>query len=210
VLNSDKAELRIEEMENNVSGETSKVAVFVTGQENNDSLGIKATEDMTKYSSVVFEVDFMIKSNQTGSIYQLFFSKAGNDQKDLAYAIFIIRESDGTLTLRDYSQSSTSVAKGNVLASKIDPKVFNRLKVEYYKGSAETVRMKIFLNGSLVFVSDNYFGYNTTAPDSFPPPQTVINRVYFYSFLATAGEMYVDNMSLYGTNGVCTDAPTAN
>lgn len=207
-LNSDKAELRIEEMISSITGESSKVAVFVTGQENNDSIGISAEEDLSAYSAVVFEVDFMIKSNQTGPIYQLFFSRAGNAKEDLAYAIFINRESNGTLTLLDHSQSSTSISKSNTLATGINAKVWNTLRVEYYKGDHESVRMKIFVNGTLVFVSDNYFGYDKTAPDTHPAPQTEIKRVYFYSFLATEGEMYVDNMSLYGTNDVCTDSPT--
>jgi hypothetical protein len=195
-------------MISSITGASSKVAVFVTGQENNDSIGISAEEDLSVYSAVVFEVDFMIKSNQTGPIYQLFFSRAGNAKEDLAYAIFINRESNGTLTLLDHSQSSTSISKSNTLATGINAKVWNTLRVEYYKGDHESVRMKIFVNGTLVFVSDNYFGYDKTVPDTHPAPQTEIKRVYFYSFLATEGEMYVDNMSLYGTNDVCTDSPT--
>jgi len=92
-----------------------------------------------------------------------------------------------------------------LLCSGISVGEWNRLKVVYYKGDAAAVRMGIYLNGALVYVSDNYFGYSTLAPDTHPAPNNSINRVYFYSFLATEGTLFADNMSLVGTSEVCTD-----
>ena len=204
VLNSDGSSLRVEEHKDK-NGNYSNVGVFTTGQENNDSIGVKAEEDLSAYSAITFEVDFKVDSNQTGSIYQLFFTKDKQVASDIAYLIFIDRGSDGKLTLTDYSQSSKSNSKSNVLASGIDSKVWNSLKVEIFRGDKDTVRMRISLNGEVVFVSDNYFGYNTTLPDTHPEPNGEINKVYLYSFLDTKGTVYVDNMALYGNNSVCDD-----
>ena len=199
VLNSDKAALRVEEMTDK-DGNYTNAATFVTGQENNDSLGIVAEEDLSGYSAVTFEVDFKIDNNQSSNIYQIFFTKEGS--ADIAYQLVILRDSDtGKIYIEDWSSSSrASSERINLLASGIDPKVWNTLKVEYFKGTSDTVRIRISLNGEVVFVSDNYYSGNTSAP------RNNISKVYFYSFFSTEGTVYADNISLYGTNGTCTDA----
>ncbi len=204
-LNSDAASLRIEELLNSVTGETSKGAIFKTGAENNDSLGISAEESLDDCSMITFEVDFKIESSSSSPLYQIFFSEDRQSADDIGYLIFIDRNSDGTLVLSDYSRASKADGKHNVLVSGIDAKVWNRLRIEFYKGSKDSVRIKIYFNDKLEFVSDNYFGYSLADPDSYPEPNNNIKNVYFYSFLSTVGTMYVDNMSLVGSDGVCLD-----
>ena len=206
VLNSDDASLKIEE-NTDKNGDLSNVAVFVTGLENNDSIGVKAEEDLSVYSTVVFEADFRIETNRVGPAYQLFFTKGSQSADDVVYLIYLTMGSDGKLTLADYSQASQSaaVSRSNILADGINAKVWNSIRVEIFKGSKESVRMRISLNGEVVFVSDNYFGYNMSTPDVYPAPHSEVTKVYFYSFLDTKGTMYIDNMHLYGENTVCTD-----
>ena len=75
------------------------------------------------------------------------------------------------------------------------------LKLEIFKGNRESVRMRLSVNGEVVAVSDNFFGWEAGGSS----PYDLVQSLTFYSFSATEASLYIDNLSIIGSKAVCTD-----
>ncbi len=64
------------------------------------------------------------------------------------------------------------------------------LRVEYYFGDADTLRIKVYLNDVCNVVSTNYFGADTGAN-----PQSTIGNVNIFSMKRNGCTMYIDDIS---------------
>ena len=78
-----------------------------------------------------------------------------------------------------------------------------KLRIEYYSGDAETVRIKVYINGELIAVSDNY--YDSTGMKVYPEgaaPQNYYNYVMINIFSTARGTILLDNLLSTKTNAV--------
>ena len=144
------------------------------------------------YKSVVFEADLMFDMTSQTTNYQMMFENMAGSR---AYMFNIELSSSG---IDIYDSSSTSGTNSdrhtNLVKSGAakNGEWFN-LRVEYYVGGRDELRIHTYINGELVFVSDNFYGFYK---DQDPNPTNAIDRVRLYSLNAADGKLYVDNYSL--------------
>ncbi len=194
--------IRIETLLNTVLGEHSNAVIMDTEYGSNDKVGFKPHdgEDLSSYNCVVFETD--IKMNVTGEEvkYWLYFSRNAETPSDVLYKLGITT-ANGKLGFDDRNADNWSLQTRYITDKAANE--WHRLKIEYFKGSKDTARIRISLDGEVILVSNNYFG--RTKEGSCPDAKTGVRRVYFYSMAKTDGTISLDNMILYGTDDVCTD-----
>lgn len=70
------------------------------------------------------------------------------------------------------------------------------LKIEVFTGDAATTLAKVYVNGELILVTNNYKGYRTTEPST---PSSDTSNANFYTYSAGDGTIHVDNVS-FGHN----------
>ena len=158
-----------------------------------DSLLVGLTESNTQSVMSVFEADFKITSNGTDNLYQIFF-ESSTASANRAYMLQLTK-SGGSVYMQDLSHHDPSIADGIGRYSGRKIKIaslgewFN-IKVEIWNGDKDTVRIKTYVNGELVYVSDNYFmSHKGTVP------YTAINTVRINTLRASETVVLVDNVS---------------
>ena len=78
-----------------------------------------------------------------------------------------------------------------------------KLRIEYYTGDAETVRIKVYVNGELIAVSDNY--YDPNGMKVYPEgaaPNNYYSYVMINIFSTAKGTVLFDNLLSTKTNAV--------
>ena len=68
------------------------------------------------------------------------------------------------------------------------------LRVEFYTGTPETVRTKIYVNGELKVVSDNYYG--KTASQSPAVYDGAYDKTTVYAMSGSGVSLYLDNVKV--------------
>lgn len=108
------------------------------------------------------------------------------------YMIGLNRDGD---TVKLYEESSRGSSNTCTYDLGVRPAVgewFN-LRVEYYVGTRDTVRIKIFYNGDCIAVTDNFFGSNKLTDKSVVPAQKY-NCIRFLSLGGTCTDVLLDNV----------------
>ncbi len=199
-----KAEIRVETVFNEYRNEYSNAAVLYTeGGNGNDKMGYKPHEgdSFVGASCITFEAD--IKMNVTGGAEKFWFYLTRNAEgtSDIAYQVGF-STSGGNYYFIDRNASSNYTQK--TFQSTVKANEWHRLKIEYFTGDKDTARIRLSLDDEVIYVSDNYFGRTYT--DNSPVAKSDIKRAYFYSFVATDGYLYLDNMIMYASDATCTDS----
>ena len=131
--------------------EYGKVLNIVSHTNGEDKHTFKLASRSDNASCNVFELDMcVLPDTENGAFLQLWF----------APEIYMIRLSKDGDFIRFHDVSSLSAPHAFIHYLGKDVKVgewFN-LRVEYYVGAADTVRIKVFLNGECIVVGDNYYG----------------------------------------------------
>ena len=157
----------------------------------NDSINVYAGSRVTAKSCFVFEADLRLDSSATAYPIQIFMGDA---------YMLTIRKEGGKVAIVESSSSSSSASKDNNL--KLTPELgewFN-LRVEYYVGTAETVRIKIYYNGELAAVTDNYFDKSGAKLTGTSDPSTVYENAQIFVVKAGVCTLLVDNVRAYKTD----------
>lgn len=203
-LASNGSSIRIEQVFNGVKEEYSNVAVFNTYPGSNDRFGIKAPSVAeTDSSCVTFEVDIKMDFKTVGYNYHFILSNNLEKLGDVAYMMFFIGNKDGTISINDASINEVGATRKEQTLATINSGEWYNFKVKYYKGDKDTVRIELYLNGELTYVSNNYYGYDTSKPDVYPDPKTSVQNAYFYTFLNSEATLTIDNISLTASDDVC-------
>ena len=154
-----------------------------------------------EYNAAVFAADMLIDYCDK-PVSTLIYSMGNH--KQTAFMLMINRLSDGRLRFRAISNSSGGISEYYTSYAK-ENEWFN-LKLEYYKGNADNVRIKVYINGELFFVTDNFYG-----PKASDPEGTEYSFVEQFTgmTLSTYGDwqgiVYFDNVNYVQTNLTCTD-----
>ena len=202
-LSSSGAAVRVERILG-ANDEWSNVLAYVTSAGGNDGVTFGTETPVGTSSCVAFEADIRFTGAATGDIYQIMFCGESTGS-NIAY-MFNLKFTGGTFWMVDCSSTGDA---GNRVENEIrfpenvEKGEWFKMRVEYYTGSKNTVRMRVFLNGVHVYTSNNYYGQLLDGNDK--PFNNQVNYVKFYSLGATAGTMYLDNVKLYGTNDKCTE-----
>lgn len=200
-LVSTDASLGITNIYNGVTEEYSNVLAFGAIAGTNDAISF-VKNSHGESTATVFEADLMLDLNSEGYAYQLFFADAPSG--NTSYLIQLEYRS-GKVIITDNSSSNNHVGINHPLKSDLNAGEWFNLRVEYYKStSRDALRVKIFVNGELISVSNNFYGKE----DPAKAPGGLINSVSFYSFNATDGFVYIDNLSFKDFNGICNDEIT--
>ena len=185
--------------------EWSSVLAFDTYAGANDGVVFGPETPMAGRSCVAFEIDLCYTGSASGDMYQIMFcgdSKGGG----IAY-MFNFKFTGSTFWMADCSSTGDA---GNRVENRIDFPAnvakgeWFKLRVEYYTGTKETVRMRVFLNDVHVYTSNNYYGQMQDGNDK--TFNNVVNYVKFYSLGSTAGTLYFDNVIFEASNDKCTEA----
>lgn len=171
---------------------------------NGDTLYIPNTVGMDG-SCMVFTGDFYVSSRgTTGYFMQITMDKC--------YLFTLQSDSDGNLYVIDANSTTSS----NTIYTTYDVKLkldewFN-VKIEYYVGDKDSVRIKAYVNGTLVCVSDNYWNPDGKKFTEDVAPGTNATETRLYCMMDYNVDMYVDNLHTYKLNKTYQpeniDAPT--
>ncbi len=177
--------------------ETTKALLFTTRTGYNDSLMIGLTSNEYRYNCTVFETDFRFDFPTSQTSFQIYLEDGSNP----AYMINLVKNGE---TIRFHDVSSAGQVK-NIGVDVVldDHDEWYNLRIEYYNGTRDTVRIKVYIDGELVLVSNNFWGSEIDKAT----PQSSITRVRFYAYATTEATLSLDNTSLYQTIKDCADDP---
>ena len=167
---------------------------------NGDTIYIPNTVGMDG-SCMVFTGDFYISSNTVpGYLLQITMDKC--------YLFTVQVGSDGKIRLIDANATTDSAAVYTTYDVALNFDEWFNVKIEYYTGDKDTVRIKAYVNGTLVCVSDNYWDQsgNKFTQDVAPGTNAVETRIY--CMLASDVDMYLDNLHTYKLNTTYTPTNT--
>lgn len=190
----------IQNVYNSLTGEYSNALVHSKVGAGNDEVAFKAAMNTDGANSVVFEADIKLDLTSTNCTHRIYF---GADEKRSSpmYMLQLYRSAGNKITFEDVSAASGNVTKTEFRTSVSADEWFH-LRVELYKGSRNDVRFRIYVNDTLIGVSDNFVGYH----DSSAVPGALPITVSFYSMGATRGDIYFDNVQIYTSADTCSDA----
>ena len=173
---------------------------YDTSSGKNDAVVVAAEPGTGDKSCVVFEVDLCYTGASSNTLYQLVFAGESNGKFAYMYNLSYAN-SDNTFTMVDCASTSDNNNRYETKVNfpkKIEKGEWFTLLVEYYTGTKDTVKMKTYINGTLALVSNNYYGHLKDGNDlAF---SNKVNYVRFYSFGATEGTLFIDNIRFYGTD----------
>ena len=184
-------------LEDEIYSAVSKVLLFETGSGANDRLFVgttKATDGKTAYR---FSADMKVDSAMTDALYQLFLGTTS----DTAYMIQIDRTSDGYLTFWERASSTSTIKQVCIAEKAVEAGKWFNFKVEYFIGDKNTVRIKFYIDGECVYISNNFWGANL--PGGVPYGN--IERVNIASLSSAVATMHLDNVSLVEFVGECNE-----
>ena len=180
-LISDGAEVEI------VKDAENAALVFTTTSGANDSLYIEP-QLKEGYDAVLFFADITVGSiSGSSTVYQIMFDSSDGKR---AYMMAIGYQS-GYITISDVSSTSDAATRREqLMADGIAADTKFNLGVEFYALDDGGVRVKVFIDKKLVYVSDNY--YNSHKNDA--PDTTKIDKMRFYSLNSAEATLTVDNV----------------
>lgn len=136
-------------------------------------------------SCLIYEVDMCVLGESSENTFANLYIFQDT------YMIALNRKGD---TVRFFEESSRSSAYSFTQDIGVTAKIgewFN-LRVEYYVGTASTVRIKIYFNGECVAVTDNFFG--TARYEGAGIPSSAFNSFAIYGLKDRTLELLVDDV----------------
>ena len=105
------------------------------------------------------------------------------------------------VSIFDSSSSESSLRIQNDYGLKVNVGEWWRLRVEYYNGDHDSVRIKVFINGKLMWVTDNYYdhsGVKVATGRGTPGVTYTATSVCGFSYCDV--HILMDNLASYKTN----------
>lgn len=195
-LLSSGASYAVREMFKN--GAYSKALQFSTRPGRQDALNFALMSKADGYNATVFETDFKFtfKPNKITS-FQIFL-ETGNSA---AYIINLSKDGN-SIVFSDLSSLGEVRHRGSNKTI-ANPEEWHSLRIEYYNGTRDTMRIKTYIDGELVRVSNIFGGSEVSGRE----PMSLITQARFMSYGDTYADLYLDNTSLIQTNLECKNDP---
>lgn len=176
----------------------SKVLEFNTRPGRQDALTFGLNKTAADYTATVFETEFKFtfKPNKVTS-FQIFLEDGDN----IAYIINLSKKDD-TIVFSDLSSLTEGKIKGKELSFDKSEE-WHKIRIEYYNGTRDTVRIKTYIDDQLIRVSDNFGGKEIAGSQ----PYSTISRVRIMSYGDTYATLMTDNVSLVQAVKECVNDP---
>jgi len=139
-------------------------------------------------TGVAFESDLLFKSGQNGVLFQLSLGGTAG----AAYMFNVSLSSDGYVNLVETSHTTDSAKRQEtVVSGRIPIDSWFNLRIEYYYGDKDGVRICTYLDGELHYVSTNY--YDSHKSDT---PKDGLTYARISALNSTVATVKADNMLL--------------
>lgn len=146
----------------------------------------------------IFEGDLCLtRTNSQG--YSLQFSLGGS-------YMFALKATPDSLQIWEMSSGTEANSVNVLLSDDLKLGVWFSVRVEYYKGNQDTVRIKFYLDPdisdgkelSLIAVTDNYYDYGGNKIEKGTgTPRTTFANTSIYALMSTRLELLMDNVCSY-------------
>ncbi len=188
----------------NLSGGTLKVVSAPREEEPNnkavefdtalvyESLSIPASSVTPSSSCYVFESDFCVPENTPDGEIQILMQNA--------VYMTTINKVGNEVRVWESSSRKPEFAKRNELDAVAAAGEWFNLKMEFYPGDKNTVRAKIYFNGNLVAVTDNYFDDTGAKLSGDIEPRTYYEFVNIIAVSTCDTTLLFDNVAAYATS----------
>lgn len=160
-----------------------------------DSINISTSSRSDAYSCNVFEGDFCLVSTNTDYPVQISMTSDSG-----AVYMFTLRLLNGKVAIIESTSGTAKNSKDTIIASGIELGEWFNIKVEYFVGSDSSVRIRFYLNGELVAVTDNYSdpdGIRLTKGKGTPKSKFNYTQIWFMKDYDI--ELLLDNLVSYKT-----------
>ena len=167
-----------------------KALYFKTVAGGNDYLTLYVIDTKSEYTTTTFEAKLRVASSTgSGTLYQLIFDDMSGKR---AYMINMTYQS-GRVSMYDCSSTGEGDTRNENSISQSAAGINEEftMKVEHERLTDGSVKMRIYIDGTKVLESSNY--YNSHKSDS--TPNYKIDKVRFYSQRDTVAELYLDEVS---------------
>ena len=173
----------------------------------NETVTIPALSSAIGESCFVLDMDMCVLSGINGYSVQISFGEA---------YMLCLRLDDAGVSFFDSSSNSVNKIDVDFCYTVPYGEWFN-LRVEYYSGEHDTVRIKVFVDDKIIAVSDNYFDYyGKKITNGEGIPSNAIGSVKIFSMRSSQFVMLMDNILTDKTKDPYTpyheaeDQPTVN
>ncbi len=177
----------------------SNILVFNKDSDGNDEITINNGSVDRTASCVVFESDLMLDITSAGAAFRL---TLGEDKRANTAYFLNIGNYGGKIQLQDVSTTGSG-RTSTTTNTDIAIGEWFKLRVEYYKGTKDNVRIRVLINGEVIAVSDNY----ARTSDSDAPKSNITSACLYYMG-STRGTICMDNISISANNQTCNDNVT--
>lgn len=157
------------------------------------------TQRIENYNAFVFETDLMFTyADEENFLSNYFYLKLGTSRETFGYYITFSPSRSGTMRYRDSSNPKDAIYSPDTVDTGIGPGEWFNLKIEYYIGDQDNVRILIYINGGLSYVSNNFYGPKKNDPVGTEyDPLAVFTTARIHTDKNFTGELYFDNFNLY-------------
>ncbi len=151
-------------------------------------------------SCFVFESDLMVSAaeydtSKETTIVQLIMQPS-------TYMLTVRIGTDGNVRIVESSSTTWKNAKEQDLGVRFALGEWFNVKVKYYVGDHDTVRIKVYINGELVAVTDNYFDSAGTKLTDIGTPSEKFEYVTVTGLSTSVCTLCFDNVAAYKRNEV--------
>ncbi len=171
----------------NIKNEVSKVFTMGARPGNQDKLYFDLMKEEANANCYIFEADFKFKFHGGETSHQFFLENGEN----VAYAINMHKSGD-LLRFKSMLEKPASVSSDGLTYKAIPgAETWHSMKLEYYCGDRDNVRIKFYLDGKLIFDDANF--YQKLFDDSVPMDDIKTFKILTYG--ATNADLSFDNAS---------------
>ncbi len=188
--------------------EKGNVLKFESAATYGEGFTIPVLDKDTEYNCVAFEADISIdvldNAGYPGVRFH-FVNSAGNTAR------FELKRNSGNIEFVQYTCSDHYSSPSVILSADGIENWFN-FRIEYYGGDRDTVRTKVYLNGDLIFVSDDFISpvNNCSVCNTSVSPATV-DSITTLKVMSPSGSytgtMLIDNIVFEKIAKTCADDP---
>ncbi len=179
-----------------IKSEPSNLALeFDTARDCYESLEFKAAGVAPNTTCYVFEADFCVpeKSNRNAEFQIL--------MQDSVYMV-TLNVNDDEVRMWECSSRKPSFEVRTEIAAVAKVGEWFNFKMVYFKGDKDTVRAKLYFNGELIAVTDNFFDDSGAKLSGEAEPRQSFSFTNVIAVTTCEAILWMDNVACYGTNEV--------
>lgn len=172
------------------------VMQFISKKGAGDNFVVNASGRMVGATCQIFEGEFCFEDINNGA--NLFRIEFGNGSDNSNTYRMETRVSNGKIEFYDNSSRDNYPKKVNKLGISVNEGEWFKLRVEYYVGDHDSVRIKIYFNDKLAVVTDNYYDYKgIKITEGVGVPNARLKNTRFYMLIDCQVTLLCDNLHCY-------------